>query len=118
MLLGEAQLAGHDTTGTIASLEKGLAIRAPLVASRPDQVVYSRGPAQLWSDLGDAHMSAAAHERTATGHRQEARRAYARSLDLWSELDRKGVLWADERQKPAELDRKLAAIPARPDAGR
>ena len=59
-LSGESLLAGREPARAIVALDEARAVREPVVASRPQQAVYGRGLARLYSDLGDASVALAA----------------------------------------------------------
>ena len=110
-LSGESLLAGRDPARAIVALDEARAIREPVVASRPQQAVYGRGLARLYSDLGDASVALAA---TSTGRHDvserwhDARRWYEQALRLWLDLRERRALWASEIGRPEEPTRKLA----------
>jgi tetratricopeptide (TPR) repeat protein len=107
-ILGETLIASHRTHAAITTLEEARVVGDPIAGSRPEQATYTRGIAQLYTDLGDAYRQAAEHTSSPTGSWGEARRAYARALDLWRALDGRHALWTDETGKPGELARKIA----------
>jgi tetratricopeptide (TPR) repeat protein len=108
MLQGESQLAGGNAAEAIASLDDARAIRAPLVAARPQQIGYRRALAQLFTDLGDAHFRAATGAGS-EAHRRQAVQWYQQALVLWQEMERRHALWSSERDKPYEVAKQLAA---------
>ncbi len=116
MLQGESQLAGGQPGEAIASLDEARGIRAPLVAARPQQVGYRRALAQLYTDLGDAHLRAAAGIAS-DEHRRQAVQWYQEALALWRDVERRHALWSSERDKPNEVAKHLAACERMPQRG-
>ncbi|HZP48196.1 MAG TPA: protein kinase [Vicinamibacterales bacterium] len=110
---GEIRLAGGDTAGAIRALDAARAIREPIVASRPQQVVYARGLARLYATLGRAHAQAARGAARPEEERGESLRWHQAALALWTDLERRHALWFDEREKPAETRRLIASLQRR-----
>jgi serine/threonine protein kinase len=119
MLWGESLVAGHDQTAAIQKLEEARALREPMVMSRPQQAVYSRGLARLYTDLGDAYAAEGAHtpgRERADHHWRDACRYYRLGLDRWLDLGRRHALWAEEVARPEEAARRLANCDRPPHA--
>ena len=106
-LSGEIRLAAGDPSSALQALDAARAIFEPIVAARPQQVIYSRSLARLYEDLGRAHVAKASAGDV--NQWREAQRWYDASLGLWKDLDGRGVLWFDERQKPAEVGEARSA---------
>jgi hypothetical protein len=79
-------------------------------------VSYRRGLAQLYTDLGDAHLRSA-HGSGAGDHLNQAEHWYRRALELWDDVGRLNALWANERNKSAEVSRQLAECEHRAQRG-
>ena len=82
MLSGESLLASHQPLAAIERLDEARRIREPIVASRPQQVVYTRGLAQLYSDLGEAFVGAARGPNPRADDWRDAEHWYRRALVL------------------------------------
>jgi eukaryotic-like serine/threonine-protein kinase len=116
MLLGETTLTAGDVSAAIRALDEARSIRDPIVASRPQQVSYRRGLAQLYTDLGDAHLRSA-HGSGAGDHLNQAEHWYRKALALWDDVGRLNALWANERNKSADVSRQLAECEHRAQHG-
>ena len=108
MLSGESLLASAPAGRRhIERLDEARRIREPIVASRPQQVVYTRGLAQLYSDLGDAFVGAARGPNPRADDWRDADHWYGRALVLWQDLGRRHALWTSESTRPADVSRQI-----------
>ncbi len=112
MLSGESLLKDGDASAAIDRLDEARRVLEPIVTERPQQVVYTRGLAQLYADLGDAYALAAHASGQRQDHLGRAQQSYARSLTLWTDLGRRHALWASESGKPSDVSRRLDNVRA------
>jgi hypothetical protein len=70
--------------------------------------VYRR-VAAAYAALGASPKLGAAEQRE---HWQTARDLYARSLAVWQDMQKRGILTAEDRTKPQEIAREIARCDA------
>ena len=107
MLSGKCLLAVHDSAAAIERLDEARRILEPIVALRPQQVVYTRGLAQIYTDLGAAHVNAARSQSARANDWHDAARWYRSALTLWQDLGRRHALWTSESARPADVSRQI-----------
>jgi eukaryotic-like serine/threonine-protein kinase len=82
----------------------------------PANTGYSDFRAQAYSHLGAAHVALADSTKSRAGEQQEdwrvARDFYQRSLAIWQEMQKRGILTAEIATKPEETARELAKCDA------
>jgi hypothetical protein len=63
--------------------------------------------AAIHAALGASTQLDAAERRQ---HWRTARELYARSLDVWQDMEKRGILTAEDAAKPLEVTRELARL--------
>jgi len=111
--------AARRGSAAVARFERrSLALREALVAeAAPDDVRFRHGLAKAYREMGDLYRARASRagdrRRRSAQSWREARSWYGRSLDLWQELERRGVTTATAdldavRQQLARVDAELS----------
>ena len=103
----------HNYGSSAAALEnarQAVATREALLAANPSNCVAQRELAQAYSELGAAYEKLAATSEPKDTSRQAARESYQKSLTIWQEMERKGVMAGAYASKPAEVSARLANL--------
>jgi non-specific serine/threonine protein kinase/serine/threonine-protein kinase len=102
---GERDAAVAGSARTVAMIDETVV--------EPTNVQIRTFFADTLSDLADAQQTIAAAPLTAVGERRArwtaARALYGRSLDIWLDLRRRGLLSAIDREKPERTTEAMAA---------
>jgi len=113
--IGEMQARLGERAAALAELSQAIALLegiAPDPASGTHSSlrgqVYMR-VAAAYAALGGAASIGPAEQRE---HWRAARDLYARSLDVWQEMQERGILTAEDRTKPREVAREIARCDA------
>ena len=98
----------------LENARQSVAIREQLLAANPSNVIMRRDLAESYSELGAIYEKLATGEQSAVqtkdGARQSAEESYGKSLNLWQEMERKGILGRAYAQKPLSVAQELAKL--------
>jgi len=105
MLTGETLAATGNSTKAIETFQEARAICEPIVSAHRQRIDYRRGLARVYTDLGAAFV--------VLKNPDEAERWYRKGLVLWTELQDQHALWANEMDRPTQVDENLSRVHSR-----
>jgi tetratricopeptide (TPR) repeat protein/tRNA A-37 threonylcarbamoyl transferase component Bud32 len=109
--IGEMQARLGERAAAVTSSSRAMAL-LETTAPHPPNGALSSARGQVYMRVAAAHAAlGASPELDATEQRQHwrtARELYARSLDIWQDMQKRGILTAEDATKPQELARALA----------
>jgi tetratricopeptide (TPR) repeat protein len=110
MKVSDVSLKLGDRAKALEGYRKALSIREELVAKTPDNAEGRTQLARIYESLGDC-FSLVAKNVKPTADRLEAKHWYQQSLDVWTDLQRRGTLTSDYVKKPNEVKQKITSKP-------
>jgi len=110
MKVSDVSLKLGDRAKALEGYRKALTIREELVAKTPDNAEGRTQLARIYESLGDCFSLVAKNDKP-LADRQEAKQWYQQSLDVWTDLQRKGKLTSDYVKKPNEVKQKISSKP-------
>jgi serine/threonine protein kinase/tetratricopeptide (TPR) repeat protein len=110
MKVSDVSLKLGDRAKALEGYRKALSIREELVAKTPDNAEGRTQLARIYESLGDC-FSLVAKNVKPTADRLEAKHWYQQSLDVWTDLQRRGTLTSDYIKKPNEVKQKITSKP-------
>lgn len=109
--IGDLFLKMGNASEALNNYQKALAIRERLSTADPTSVQLQRDLARSHSQLGAAHAAlSTAAPRARDEHLHQSVVAYEKSLTLWNELRRRGVLKGEELQQPEKITGELQKV--------
>jgi len=110
MKVSDVSLKLGDRAKALEGYRKALTIREELVAKTPDNAEGRTQLARIYESLGDCFSLVTKNDKP-IADRQEAKQWYQQSLDVWTDLQRKGKLTSDYVKKPNEVKQKISSKP-------
>ncbi len=111
--IGEMQARLGDRDAAVAEISRSLAL-LDAIAPDPTSGTRSSQRGQVFMRVAAAHAALGVLKKLSAtdrqGHRRSARELFTRSLEIWLDMRKRGILTAEDATKPEDVARELEQL--------